>query len=388
MGNPQKYFTGGVQGAWYDISDISTLFQDSTFTTPVTADGQSVGGVKDKSGNNYHLKQATAGSRPVYRANVGGTPYLEVGNTQFMVSDMTFPYYYAASSLYVGVRAESLNLSTAALFGIVLDVTNRTSIFANNNVQRWLSTYQFGGNSLTWNKSSVTGAPHYGDMMLFSDGNLGPTNSSLDIQVDGVTGTFLSSINPLSANNNYSIFLNTSNGTSAFGTGYSFFGGIIIVRPMNQTVSQSERDDIRAWFSSYPRISTVTANTGIYSLMGTNTLLTVARKPLDAFTGVYSIVGTPASLRNTKVVFPADSGTYQLVGPPTTNLSKNMINMVVNSGTYAITGTAILREYRRAIVANIGNYSIVGPNTPLPIQRALPYRLSSGDTGKPYRETN
>ena len=47
--NPIDLFAAGEQGAWYDPSDLSTMFQDSAGTTPVTADGQPVGLILDKS---------------------------------------------------------------------------------------------------------------------------------------------------------------------------------------------------------------------------------------------------------------------------------------------------------------------------------------------------
>jgi len=66
--SPASLFTSGVQGAWYDPSDYSSLFQDSAGTTPVTAVEQPVGRMLDKSGNNNHATQATTASRPVLRA--------------------------------------------------------------------------------------------------------------------------------------------------------------------------------------------------------------------------------------------------------------------------------------------------------------------------------
>jgi len=47
--SPSSLFASGEQGAWYDPSDLSTMFQDSAGTTPVTADGQPVGLILDKS---------------------------------------------------------------------------------------------------------------------------------------------------------------------------------------------------------------------------------------------------------------------------------------------------------------------------------------------------
>ena len=63
-------FLGGEQGAWYDPSDMSTLFQDAAGTTPVTAVEQPVGRILDKSGRGNHATQTTAASRPVLSAQV------------------------------------------------------------------------------------------------------------------------------------------------------------------------------------------------------------------------------------------------------------------------------------------------------------------------------
>ena len=67
--NPIKLFKNGEQGAWYDPSDLSTLFQDAAGTTPVTADGDPVGLMFDKSGNVNHAIQSVVASRPVYRTD-------------------------------------------------------------------------------------------------------------------------------------------------------------------------------------------------------------------------------------------------------------------------------------------------------------------------------
>ena len=63
--NPASMFSSGEQGAWYDFDDFGTMFQLSNGTTPVTAVGQPVGRVNDKSGNGKHLTQATAAARPL-----------------------------------------------------------------------------------------------------------------------------------------------------------------------------------------------------------------------------------------------------------------------------------------------------------------------------------
>jgi hypothetical protein len=51
-------------GAWFDPEDMSTLYQDAAGTIPVTAVGQPVGLVLDKSGNGNHATQPITAARP------------------------------------------------------------------------------------------------------------------------------------------------------------------------------------------------------------------------------------------------------------------------------------------------------------------------------------
>lgn len=69
--------------AWHDPSDFATLFQDSSGLVPVTAAGQTVLRMEDKSGNDIHLTWLGAGVTRV--AQVGNTHvYQKTGNTSAM----------------------------------------------------------------------------------------------------------------------------------------------------------------------------------------------------------------------------------------------------------------------------------------------------------------
>lgn len=74
-------FSGSEPGFWFDPSDFSTMFQDSAGTIPVTATGQPVGKINDKSGRGNHATQATAASRPTLQQDAGGRYYLSFDGT-------------------------------------------------------------------------------------------------------------------------------------------------------------------------------------------------------------------------------------------------------------------------------------------------------------------
>jgi hypothetical protein len=109
--------------AWYDPSDLSSMFQDTAGTTPITADGQAVARINDKSGNGYHLTQATAGSRALYKTS-GGLSWLlfdgvDDGYTQAAV---TFPasadFAYAFFNSGAAVNYLPVDSAATVLVGV------------------------------------------------------------------------------------------------------------------------------------------------------------------------------------------------------------------------------------------------------------------------------
>jgi len=92
--DPRSLFAGEV-GGLYDVSDTATLFQDDAGTIPVTAVGQSVAFVGDKSGNGSHLTQSNPSRRPTYQVDGAGRPYLLFDGVDDGLSvslNLGFPY--------------------------------------------------------------------------------------------------------------------------------------------------------------------------------------------------------------------------------------------------------------------------------------------------------
>lgn len=115
----KKLFANGEQGFWYDPNDLSTMYQDAGGTVPVTAAGQPVGLMKDKSGRNNHAFQTTSASRPILRQNAetganylefdGSDDFLQTSNIDFTGTDKV--------SLFSGVRKFGTTRGTIAEFG-------------------------------------------------------------------------------------------------------------------------------------------------------------------------------------------------------------------------------------------------------------------------------
>ena len=108
-----ELFANGEQGVWYDPSDLSTLFQDSAGTVPVTSVEQPVGLILDKSGNGNHASQPTATSRPILQQDENGKYYLRFDGVDDHLSIPSLDLS-SASSLTFGCGMEKLTDAAAA----------------------------------------------------------------------------------------------------------------------------------------------------------------------------------------------------------------------------------------------------------------------------------
>ena len=98
-------FSNNEQGFVYDPNDLSTMYQDAAGTVPVTAVGQPVWHILDKSGNNNHAFATSSASRPILQRNAttgayylaldGADDSLQTANIDFTSTDKM--------SLFIGV---------------------------------------------------------------------------------------------------------------------------------------------------------------------------------------------------------------------------------------------------------------------------------------------
>mgnify|MGYP007005598344 CR=1 FL=1 len=123
-----------LPAAWYDVSDVATLFKDTAGTTPVTADGDAVARVNDKSGNGYNLLQATASKRPIYKISGGYSWLLFDGVDDYLQASFTLaqPYTRIGGVRRLSYSSSSRLFESATAFqgGLYLSGTDILSMYA------------------------------------------------------------------------------------------------------------------------------------------------------------------------------------------------------------------------------------------------------------------
>lgn len=143
--NPASFFGGGEKGVIYDPSDLTSLFQDSAGTTPVTASADPVGKMNDLSGNNFHATQATGGSRPSYQV-ASGKKSVRVLAGGFNLGVPTISAAAADWTLVVGIK-----LIAVGTYQCVLDAqTGRLIFYAVDSTATSASYYDGGYKVASW----------------------------------------------------------------------------------------------------------------------------------------------------------------------------------------------------------------------------------------------
>lgn len=166
--------------AWYDPSDLSTMFQDTAGTTPITADGQAVARINDKSGNGNHLMQSTAGQRPLYKTSGGKSWLLFDGSDDFLQQNGGSTI--GCATAVIAAQIESDTASFHALVGNGFDQAGDVDYIwlrDNTNNQFWVAAGESLANSTHFwrNKTTQTIAFTPGTPEVYSADGTGRTGA-------------------------------------------------------------------------------------------------------------------------------------------------------------------------------------------------------------------
>ena len=174
-------------GAWYDPSDLTTMFQDAAGTTPVTAAGQPVGLILDKSGNGYHASQSTSTARPLFQIDGGGNAYLSFdGVDDFLICiSITLPQPY---TVFVGVHVLATNGCIHCSLGAGMSISQIIAPFGNA-IDMYAGSHLSGGPAIGFDNPVVL-ALVYDGASAYNRKN-GVLNASGDVGTDGVVGNLM-----------------------------------------------------------------------------------------------------------------------------------------------------------------------------------------------------
>jgi hypothetical protein len=119
--------------AWYDPSDLSTEFQDAAGTTAVTADGQSVCRINDKSGNGNTLSQATTANCPIYHTDGTHSWLTFNGTSQYLATAASVSFTDGSGRHTAFATVKPANTSGVQNFFDADGGSNRTSQLLRSN---------------------------------------------------------------------------------------------------------------------------------------------------------------------------------------------------------------------------------------------------------------
>ena len=225
--NPLSLFAAGEQGVWYDPSDLSTMYQDSAGTIPVTAVEQPVGRILDKSGRGNHATQATSANRPVLSARVNLLTY----SNAFTSGSWTSPAMTLTSGQSDPVGGTSAWLVYPASTGIrevyvsstyTSGITYTLSLYVKPNNNRWMFLGTNGGSSgscvwfdLTNGVVGTQGTGHTGSISSLGFGGWYRITVTVTGGASGVSTYF--DFGPCDANGSGTITASGTNGIYVYG---------------------------------------------------------------------------------------------------------------------------------------------------------------------------
>lgn len=225
--------------AWYDPVDNETVFTDSSCTTAASAlAGNSVGCLKDKSGNGNNATQGTAADRPTYVSagvnsrNVltfdGTTDYLNTPITAFLPG--TIILVMDSSTAPGGTKTLIGSQSSGPADSLIISTT--VSEIVSGSI----------GNSISASGSTdiITGTPHIlAATFTSSTYNLLVDNLTIDEAANSGTATLTSPVNLAIGGLN-------NNGTIT----NRFAGSILEILIYNRVLSSAELTDLETYLRS------------------------------------------------------------------------------------------------------------------------------------------
>ena len=239
--NPiRALFKSGEQGLWLDPSDLSTMFQDAAGTTPVAADGDPVGLIRDKSGNGNDFKQTTDASRPLYKTD-GTLHWLAFdGTDDFLVSGATIDFSGGDKvSIFMGAYKAS-DATFQAFYELSASISANVGSFYQGNrdavTANWVAAARGAATFVAGDEAAFTSFVAPDTAVLSMQHDIAGDLST--IRRNGVAGTSGTADKGTGNFGNYSLYVGSRAGTVQLLNGKIY--GLIIRAGLTDAASVSK----------------------------------------------------------------------------------------------------------------------------------------------------
>lgn len=346
---PGLLFLGGEQGAWYDPSDLSTLFQDAGGTTPVTAVEQPVRLMLDKSGRGNSATAPSDAARPVLRSRYNRFTYSE----EFDNAAWTKTNFLAFGSGSVA-NATTAPDGTMTADLLVPNTTNavhrvRQDSTAVNSTAAISLYVKAAGYSVLW--MSMDGASNERWFNL-SNGTTGGSSGTATIEALPSGWFRCTYTRAVAASNANFLYVSNSTSTTTFagdGTSGMYFWGAQILTANDSTNLQNRYQRIAA-ATSYDTIGFLPylAFDGSDDSMSTSAIDFTGTNKMSVFAGVTKLSdAAQAALAELSATIASNNGSFLLSAPNSAaanyNFSSKGTTQVDNTvTTYAAPITSVV----------------------------------------------
>jgi len=101
--------TGSQKNNWTPADITTALWLDAADASTITESGGAVSQWNDKSGNNYHVSQATAADQPTVSTDAGNASLLFDGTSEYLRHDVSGTITYPSSTFIVCRNTDTAN---------------------------------------------------------------------------------------------------------------------------------------------------------------------------------------------------------------------------------------------------------------------------------------
>lgn len=165
---PLAVMMNGEDGPWYDLTDGSTLFADTSGTTPATVGGK-VALILDKSGNGHHLTQANTANQATLLRDVQGNTFVRFPAGQATYYNSATGGQWPQFSVFAAIRPSQISASrsivemrSSSQVGARLDTMNTARLSIANGTSTVTANGEFPRPLLEIGKFSVRGGIYNG----------------------------------------------------------------------------------------------------------------------------------------------------------------------------------------------------------------------------------